>query len=278
MTLPDGRDLGFTDGGREDGPVVVYLHGAPGSRLDVSSIQTASWDEGVRVVAPDRPGYGTSSPHPGRAMDHLTRDVAALAEHLGVERFAVIGLSSGGPYAVACAALLPDRVLGCGVVSGVTDMGWPSAWDDYDPNEIEMMRCASEADAAAWAAGHYGADGAGLLTDNSFEWSAPDTAFFSDPATGPAFFESCVDALRQGVAGYAQDVWVQGRPWPFAPGDVACPTVVLHGADDTLVPLRHAEHTAAVIPGAALEIRPGHGHVSILTELPALARRLVATD
>ena len=275
MTLPDGRDLGFTDGGRDDGPVVVYLHGAPGSRLDVSSIEAASRDEGVRVVALDRPGYGTSSPHPRRTMDQFPRDVAALADHLGVERFAVVGLSSGGPYAVACAALLPDRVLGCGVLSGVTDMGWSPAWEGYDANEVEMMRCASESDAAAWAAEHYGADGTGLLTDNSFEWSAPDTAYFSDPTTGPAFFESCVDALRQGVAGYAQDVFVQGRPWPFDPGTIACRAVVMHGGDDTLVPRRHAEHTASVIPGATLEVRPGHGHVSILDELPALARRLL---
>jgi pimeloyl-ACP methyl ester carboxylesterase len=277
MTLADGRELGFTDGGRGDGPVVVYLHGAPGSRLDVTSIQAASWDEGVRVVALDRPGYGTSSAQPGRTLDQHPRDVAALADHLGIDRFAVVGLSSGGPYAVACAALLPDRVIGCGVVSGVTDMGWSPARDGYDPNEIELMQCASESAAAAWAVQHYGDDGAGLLTDNSFEWPAPDTAFFGEPTTGPAWFESCIDALRQGVEGYAQDVWVQGRRWPFAPADVACPTVVLHGADDTIVPL-HAEHTASAIPGAALEVLPGHGHVSILTEVPALARRLLASE
>ncbi len=277
MTLPNGRRLGFAEGGRADGPVVVYLHGAPGSRLDVSALDHAFTDEGVRVLSVDRPGYGSSTPQPGRSMDQFPADVAAVADHLGIERFAVVGLSSGGPYSIALATLLPDRVVGCGVMSGVTDMGWAPAWDGYDENEIAMMRCADEEAAAAWAGEHYGADGAGLFSDSTFEFSAPDDAFFADPTTGPAFFEASIDGLRQGVGGYAQDVWVQGRPWPFDPTTIACATVVFHGADDTLVPLSHAERTASVVPGAELEVLPGHGHVSILAELPALARRLLHT-
>lgn len=79
----------------------------------------------MRVVSPDRPGYGRSSPQPGRGFDDWPGDVAALAYHLGIERFAVMGASSGGPYVVACAALLPDRIADAAVVAGVTDMGWP---------------------------------------------------------------------------------------------------------------------------------------------------------
>src|SRR5436190_23987660 len=188
MTLPDGRSLAYTDCGAPAGPLVVYFHGAPTSRLDLIGFEESFSAFGVRVVSPDRPGYGRSSPRPGRGFNDWAHDVAALADHLGVERFAVMGLSSGGPYAVACAALLADRVIGCGVVSGVTDMGWPPAWEGYDPNEVEIMHCASESAAATWVAERYGDDGAGLLTDSSFEWAPADLALFDDPAAGPAFF------------------------------------------------------------------------------------------
>ena len=111
MTLPDGRSLAYTDCGAPDGPLVVYFHGAPTSRLDLIGLEESFSALGVRVVSPDRPGYGRSSPQPGRGFNDWPGDVAALADHLGVERFAVMGLSSGGPYVVACAALASGTTL-----------------------------------------------------------------------------------------------------------------------------------------------------------------------
>lgn len=100
---------------------------------------------GIRVVSPDRPAYGGSSPQPGRSMADWPSDVAAIADALGIDRFVVAGHSSGGPYAVACASLLPERVLAGIVLGGVTDMGWPRAWEGYLDSECELMRLPDEA-------------------------------------------------------------------------------------------------------------------------------------
>jgi pimeloyl-ACP methyl ester carboxylesterase len=119
---------------------VIYFHGAPSTRLDLTFFEDASAERGVRVVSPDRPGYGASSPQRGRRLEDWPSDVAALADHLDVERFAVLGLSSGGPYAVASAALLPDRVAGAGSVAGETDFGWPGARDGYPAHDRPRHR------------------------------------------------------------------------------------------------------------------------------------------
>jgi pimeloyl-ACP methyl ester carboxylesterase len=129
MTLPDGRVLGFSDLGASSGPLVFYFHGAPSSWLDLAVYDEALASLDVRVACPDRPGYGTSSPQPGRELTDWPADVAALADHLSRERFAVTGISSGGPYVVVCAALLPERVVAACVVAGVTDLTWPGALD-----------------------------------------------------------------------------------------------------------------------------------------------------
>jgi pimeloyl-ACP methyl ester carboxylesterase len=275
--LPDGRQLAYTDLGAADGPVVLYFHGAPSSRLDLHATGLAAQLDalGIRAVSPDRPGYGLSSPQPGRTMDQWPADVTALADHLGIDGFAVIGASSGGPYAVACAALLGRRVIGCGVVAGVTDMGWEPAWSDYYETEVEVMRQLDEAAAIAHCEEHFGKDGAGLLTDQSHEFAAADLALFEDETIAAGFFATSTEALRQGVAGFAQDVWVQGRSWPFDPAQCTARCLVLHGEADTIVPIAHARHTAAVLPGAELVTRHDQGHLSVMMEIPELAGRLL---
>jgi pimeloyl-ACP methyl ester carboxylesterase len=196
-------------------------------------------------------------------------DVAALADALGVERFLVASHSSGGPYAVACAAQLGERVSGGAVLGGVTDMGWPGAWEGYLEDEIALMRQADEAAALAECAERFGADGSGFL-ETPFAFPQPDLAVLADESFGKALGE----ALRQGVAGYAQDVYVQGRPWPFDPGRITARFEVAHGELDTLVPAAHSRHTAERIPGSSFRAYPGHGHLTILYELPAIASAL----
>jgi pimeloyl-ACP methyl ester carboxylesterase len=147
LTLADGRVLAYCDVGPADAPVAMYFHGAPSSRLDlqIGGIDEQLAARGIRVVSPDRPGYGGSSPQPARAMSDWASDVGVPADHLEIDRFAVFGLSSGGPYAVAIAALLGHRINGCGVIAGVIDMAWVPAWEDYDETEVALMRTGSEA-------------------------------------------------------------------------------------------------------------------------------------
>ncbi len=144
VMLVDGRMLVYTGLSEPAGPVVMYFHGAPASGLDLVWYDDHFVRAGIRVVSADRPGYGRSSPQPGR-MREWPVDVAALAGHLGVGQFVVIGLSAGGLYAVACAALLPGRVGRAGVLNGVTDIGWAPAWDGYGPADAALMRTGDEA-------------------------------------------------------------------------------------------------------------------------------------
>jgi pimeloyl-ACP methyl ester carboxylesterase len=276
MALPDGRLLAYTDCGALDGPLVIYFHGAPTSRLDLVGLEESFGSLGVRVVTPDRPGYGGSTAQPGRGFNDWPDDITALADHLGVERFAVLGLSSGGPYVVACAALLPKRVASAGVVAGVTDMGWPGAWQDYDDNEATLMRIGDEVAAVTWCEERYGPDGSRFF-EGVGEMAPADVALLEDEAIATGFFATVGEAFRQGVDGFAQDITVQGRPWSFDPAAITAPTWVLHGEADTLVPIAHGRHTAELIPRATLVTFPDHGHLSIMTEIPQLSVDLVAS-
>jgi pimeloyl-ACP methyl ester carboxylesterase len=176
VSLVDGRTLAYTDIGEPDWPCVFFFHGAPMSRLHLAYLEQPFLAESIRVVSPDRPAYGGSSPQPGRSMADWPSDVAALADALGIDRFVVAGHSSGGPYAVACASLLPERVLAGIVLGGVTDMGWPGAWEGYIESECELMCLPDDAAGVAWCVERYGEDGKGFFTASDLAWTDPDKA------------------------------------------------------------------------------------------------------
>jgi pimeloyl-ACP methyl ester carboxylesterase len=276
VVLPDGRRLAYTDLGAPDGLVVMYFHGAPGSRLDLVQFEDDLAARDLRVITADRPGYGRSSPQPGRHREDWPTDVSALADRVGVGRFAVIGLSSGGPYAVLCAAMLPDRVTAAAVVAGETDFAWAGAWDGYPEDEGTLMRIGDEEQGAAWCEARYGPDGAGFL-ETTQEIAPADQAAFDDEAFAAALIGSLREAFRQGVGGYAQDVVIQGQPWTVDLDAIVAPVSIHHGEADTMTPVAHSRHTAELIPGAQLRIWPDEGHISLITKIPGIAADLVAT-
>jgi pimeloyl-ACP methyl ester carboxylesterase len=150
LRLRDGRSLGYLDIGEVGTPPVILFHGSPGSRLDAFYLPS---DElaatGVRMLAPDRPGLGRSDPRPRQSFREGVADAAGLADALGLEKFAVIGVSGGGPYAAACAEWLPERLTAAALVSGVgpsTLPGSPPAW-------ARLATC------SRWPAGHPGSPG-----------------------------------------------------------------------------------------------------------------------
>ncbi len=268
------RELAYTDMGDPGWPCVFFFHGAPMSRLHLVYLEQQFTATRMRVISPDRPAYGGSSPQPGRSIADWPSDVIAIADALGIDRFVVAGHSSGGSYAVACAALLPDRVRAGFVFGGVTDMGWPGAWDGYIGSERELMRLPDEAAAVAWCEQRYGADGSGFLDASDLEFPEPDNALLTEESAGSALMSAVTEAFRQGVGGYAQDIVLQGRPWPFDPASIVVPFQVVHGEFDALVPLAHSRHTSELIQGSQLRVLPGHGHMTTVSELPALASAL----
>jgi pimeloyl-ACP methyl ester carboxylesterase len=275
VMLSDGRQVAFTDMGDPGGAAIFFFHGAPDSRLSIASLEREFADRTLRVISPDRPGYGASSPQPGRSMADWPPDVAAVADALGIERFMVSGYSSGGPYAIACAALLPDRVMGAIVLSGITDVAWTAAWNGIYEAEVAMMRLPDEQAVVARCEELFGADGSDFLTAWAPDLSEPDLALLSETGVESEVREVLGEAFRQGVIGYAQDVFVQGRPWPFSCDMITAPVIVAHGELDATVPIAHSHHTAELIPGASLRILPGHGHLTIYGELPGLCAELL---
>jgi len=273
MTLSDSRTLAYTEYGAPGGPAVLYCHSAPASRLELAFLDQRLRELGVRVISPDRPGYGRSSFLPGRGLEDWPRDIAALTGYLRIDRFASVGFSSGGPYAVVCAAAMAGRITGTGVVAGVTDMGWAPAWDGFFEPEAELMRAGDEAEATRWCEERYGPDGSGY-SGLDLDLGPSDVRVLEDEATTTALFASMIEAFQHGVAGYAQDITVQGRPWSFDPARITSPTKILHGAEDTFAPPAHGRHTAEIIPGASLTLLEGHGHLSLIQQIPGLAASL----
>ncbi len=272
-TLDDGRMLAFTDIGSPEGPVVFYCHGAPGGRLELVALDAAFAEVGIRVVTPDRPGYGGSTPIGRRTTASWAADIATLADRLVAERFGVMGLSSGGPYSLACAALLDDRVCGAVVAAGNTDMSWPESRAGYLESELTIMGLDDEDAAVAYCVERYGPDGSRFF-EGEMDLGVTDNTWLADPENAAALFATMGEAFSQGVTGYAHDITVQGRAWTFDPGSISVPVIIAHGEDDQLVPLAHSEYTASLIAGAELRILPGVGHLSLVDELPALAAEI----
>jgi pimeloyl-ACP methyl ester carboxylesterase len=135
------------------------------------------------------------------------------------------------------------------------------------------MRIGDETEATRWCEERYGPDGSGFAGDVDF--GPADIQVLQDEATTAALFASVIEAFRPGVAGYAQDVTVQGRPWSFDPAQITSPTKILHGTEDTFAPPAHARHTAEIIPGASLTLLEGQGHLSLIQQVPALVASLI---
>lgn len=144
ITLDAKRVLAYSEIGEPGWPCLFFFHGAPSSRLRLSYLEQVFRETQIRVVSVDRPSYGASSSQPGRSMLDWPADVTAVADALGIDTFMVAGHSSGGPYAVACTAALNERVTACITLGGVTDMGWPEAWENYLDAERLLMRLPDE--------------------------------------------------------------------------------------------------------------------------------------
>jgi pimeloyl-ACP methyl ester carboxylesterase len=275
VTTPDGRVLTYLDAGDEDAPVVVTHHGTPGARLRAHPDPHVA--DGLRTIAYDRPGYGGSDPQPDRRVADAAPDVAVLADALGLERFGVYGVSGGGPHALACAALLGDRVTRTAVHVGVA----PNDDDDFDffagMAEINVENFVVLRDDPASYRAHLTPQIEAIKTDPlAFletllaQMPEADRESFDRPGAREMMVAQWRQATRQDEEGVFEDDVAFAGDWGFRLEDVRGPVRLWHGELDMLVPLAHAEHAAARIPGAQLEVVPGKGHILPDDVRPAL--------
>jgi len=264
---PDGRTLAYVERGAPDGVPVLVNHGTPGSRLSRHPDAALYEQHGVRMIAYDRPGYGLSDPNPGRSVADAGSDIAAIADELGIERFAVVGGSGGGPHALACGALLGDRVLRVGAL--VTPA--PSDTDDFDffdglaDINVKEFGAALDGREAVEAfiqpyADELRRNPDAVIDEIVSELPDVDRAIAEREEFRAIMRESFIEAVRQGVRGWADDDLAFAKPWGFEPEDVHAEVRVWQGELDVLAPRSHGEYVASRLPNARFELLEGGGH------------------
>jgi pimeloyl-ACP methyl ester carboxylesterase len=274
----------FAEWGQPQGFPVFSLHGAPGSRFARFFDEGVYSEVGARVITYDRPDYGGSDRQRGRQVADCVGDVAAIADHLAIERFAVTGASVGGPHCLAVAAGLPDRVTKASCVVGVApfdtpDLDWFAEMDPLNIREIEWALASEEVLArelereAGDMVEQVTTDPSTFLAD--WQLSESDRAKVAARESAEVTRQTIAKAFRNGVCGYVDDTLCLVRPWGFDPSEIRIPTRIIYGLRDVLSPRQHGDWLAANVPGAEAVVSEKAGHFSDPEEVADRYRWLV---
>ena len=284
----DGRTLAFAVWGDPSGFPIMALHGTPGCRLQRWPHEELYQQLGVCVVTHDRAGYGRSTRRHGRSVTDAVDDVIAIADQLGFDRFGVTGGSGGGPHALACAALRPDRVLRATSSVGEAPYGdrgleYDEWVDGMDPENVKEFGIALAGDEAALTEyveaqqahleARVAVDPSTVLDD--YDLSDSDRAQLARPEVMQIVREAAAEWAFNGVGGWVDDDLAFTRPWGFDVSNIAVPVLIIYGSADVLVPSAHGRWLAANVPGCIVKIEEG-GHLGVdpETEITENARWL----
>lgn len=273
VVAADGRDVAFAVWGDPDGFPVMALHGTPGCRFNRWPDEELYRSVGMCLVTHDRAGYGRSSRRRGRNVADDVDDVRLIADELGLEQFGVVGGSGGGPHSLACAALLPDRVVRAVCAVGVAplgsaglerdawlagqdpenvkEFGWAEAGEDVLTAELESLQ--------ATLLERVAVDPSSFLGD--FELSESDRAQLARPEVMQIIREATAEQAVNGVGGWVDDDLAILGPWGFDLGVITVPVLVRYGKTDVLVPPAHGDWLAANVPGCVVTIDDVAGHL-----------------
>jgi len=263
VALEDGRRLGYADCGDPDGDPLVLCHGFPNSRVLGALFDAAAREEGVRILAPDRPGMGASDPDPDRSLTDWPDDLRGLLDALGVGAAPVLGFSGGGPYALAAAALLDDRVPRAGVACGVAPMASVGLRGRLWYYTARVAPPASKA--ALWLLGRRALRDPGAFLDALAEDAAPPDGPLWRGEAGRVVHASMVESTRNhGIDPLVRETAIYGRPWGFDLAGIEVPVYLWYGKADALVPPEMGLYLAREIPTAEAHLYPDLGHLSVL--------------
>ena len=279
LTVPttDGRELRVYDAGEPGGPAILYHHGTPSSGLlDEPWIDDAQ-RRGARLLGFDRAGYGGSTARPDRSVADVAEDVGAILDALGLERCVTWGISGGGPHALACAALLPERVAAAATLASVAP---------YDAEGLDWLDGMGEGNHTEFGAAAVGGETLDTLLgserDSILAAGADGLADAMRAHLGPAddafltgrFAGWLYDEMRAGIgdsiAGWRDDDLAFLRPWGFELSAVRAPVLLRQGSDDLMVPPSHGRWLADRIPGVETIMRPEDGHLTLYGEVPGV--------
>jgi pimeloyl-ACP methyl ester carboxylesterase len=272
LTLPDGRIAWFLDEGDQGGTPVVFCHGSPSSRLAAIDHVERVVSRGGRIIAPDRPGLGRSDPEVGRSLASWAGDVAELMNHFGLARFRVLAVSGGGPYALALAWALPDRVERVALLSSPGSFDIPGAMDGMArAHRFTWTLARRQPRLLGWLLARQ----RGALAEDPERFTSAMVGSMHGPdrealealdAAGLKRFITAPleEALAQGTAGAVEDLRSLRAPWGFGVQDIRVPVDIWHGELDDATPRQMGGWLAAMIPSATAHFLPGEGHASTI--------------
>jgi len=278
--LPDGRMLAYAECGDPQGVPVFFFHGVPSSRLLHPDGGIAA-SLGARLITVDRPGFGGSDFYAGRQVLDWPDDVSALADSLGLDRYAVAGISGGGPYAAACAFKIPQRLTGAAMVSSFGPVEIPGAVEGMPRERRLVVNLIHRAPWAVrpllWAFRHPSRNPERFYKQYTSHNSASDREIIDHPAVRSMLIASYGESTRQGVRGLALELILLTRPWGFGLGEIETPVDIWHGDEDRSTPLVMAQAMAAAIPHSRATYLPGEGHFLLVRHWKEILQGIVGT-
>lgn len=268
IAVGEDRQIGFAEFGDPQGRAVFWLHGTPGARRQIpTEARVYAKQHGIRLIGLDRPGTGSSSPHLYENIAAFADDLRTIADILGIDKMAVIGLSGGGPYALASAAAMPDRVVAAGILGGVApflgDEGITSGLMNLGKRAAPLLRLGGDplrigASLMVRAIRPFANTALFLYAAISPEG---DRRLLTRPEFGAMFLDDLLNGSRKQLAAPFNDVVLFTRDWGFRLDEVKVPVRWWHGDSDHIVPCAHGQHAVALLPDAELIVLPGESHL-----------------
>ncbi|MEV1048837.1 alpha/beta fold hydrolase [Streptomyces sp. NPDC049916] len=271
----DGRHLMVERLGDPRGRPVFLLHGTPGSRLGPAPRGMVLYQRRTQLITYDRPGYGDSDRHEGRRVSDVVEDVRAIADSLGLERFAVVGRSGGAPHALACAALMPERVTRTAALVPLAP--WDAAgldwFDGMATSNVDAYSTAAAdpeglAESFIVRSAQIRRDPAKLLDDLRRELTDSDRVVVNDAGIRSMLLRNYSEGLRTSAYGWIDDAIAFCTPWGFEPSRIGGRVLLWHGEKDVFSPVGHSRWLAGQIPGATAVLEPAAAHFDAFAVLP----------
>ncbi|MEU4346567.1 alpha/beta hydrolase [Streptomyces sp. NPDC023838] len=281
----DGRHLMVERFGDPRGRPVFLLHGTPGSRLGPAPRGMVLYQRRMQLIAYDRPGYGGSDRLEGRSVADVVQDVKAIADSYGLERFAVVGRSGGAPHALACAALLPERVTRTAALvtlapRDAAGLDWFDGMTAYNVEEFTTASVNPEEFAARLIprSDEIRRNPIQLLDELRRDLTHADRMVVKDAGVRSMLLRNYQEALRTSAHGWIDDALAFCNPWGFDPADIVGQVLLWHGVKDVFSPVGHSRWLAERIPGATAVLEPAAAHFDALHALPDILTWLIEED
>jgi pimeloyl-ACP methyl ester carboxylesterase len=268
IELNDRRQMAYSEFGDPGGKPILFFHGWPGARLQGAILDRSATSLGLRVISPDRPGFGRSDYQPDRTILDWPEDLLVLADRLQLEDFSVLGLSGGAPYALACAVKIPHRLTAVGIISGIGPSDAPDAAQGVNPKLKQTIKMCMTAPwlvrFSLWRmARKRHRDPARAFAHLLNTLPEPDREALSQPTIKPLALAASTDTFRNGTKGHFHEICLFARPWGFQMGDIQAPVQLWHGEEDEEILPITAHRQSQSIPGCRANFLTGEGHYSL---------------